>query len=250
MPGAVDQSLVADELRDDRGRRRGEDARGRSQLEHPPLHENRNDVGEGARLADVLRGHERRDAEVMQQVAEQFAPERALQLAERRRRFVEQQQVRPRRDRARQCDTPARFRRQLGDLARGVFAKSDVQQQLVRLLEAALLGPAAGAHAERDVVARGLRLEEGEILEDEPDPSLMGRPIHHGDAVDQHLAAIERIEAGNRAQERGFACTGGPEERGDPAILDLERDAVERGGARAGAARERADGERGHVRTP
>ena len=103
----------------------------------------------------------------------------------------------------------------------------DEAQQLVHLRRD--LGARALAHlqTEGDVVADGHVLEGRVVLEDEADVALL-RP-HPGrvDAVDHDRARVGLLQPGDDPEQRRLARAARPEQRGQRAALDLERDVVE-----------------------
>ena len=48
-------------------------------------------------------------------------------------------------------------------------------------------------------------------------------------AVEQDAARVRRLEAGEHAEQRGLAAAGGPEQREELVLADVERDAVDGG---------------------
>ncbi len=128
-------------------------------------------------------------------------------------------------------------------LAPGEVARQEVapvlEADLVQrpLGVAARLAPAAALDVERvlDVLARGERREEVELLEDEADRAppdgrqTLGPPRVDALAVHHHLAAGRRQDAAQDRQQRGLARAGRPLERHHLAAPDLEADAAQDG---------------------
>src|SRR5262249_26460987 len=78
------------------------------------------------------------------------------------------------------------------------------------------------------VVEDGHVRERGVVLEHEADAAILRARV--GDVLlgDLHDAPVGLLEAGDDPQERRLARAARPEQRGQRALGDLERDAVER----------------------
>ena len=66
-------------------------------------------------------------------------------------------------------------------------------------------------------------------LEHDAEIARRRRQVRHVAPADLDHAFVLRVEAGDRAQQRGLAAAGGPEEADELALLDVERDVLQRG---------------------
>ncbi len=99
-----------------------------------------------------------------------------------------------------------------------------------------LVRPAPGdVEGQRDVLRRGQRRQQVELLEDEADavaaqlgqlPVRQARELH---VADEHPAAADRVEAGQAVHQRRLARTGRPHDRREPAPGEVQVDAAQRG---------------------
>ena len=80
---------------------------------------------------------------------------------------------------------------------------------------------------QRDIVEHGAPGEEQVFLGHvaEPGEALLGAERL---AVDQDFAAVGRVEPGDQVEQGALAAAGGPDERDEFAVGDIERDIVER----------------------
>ena len=69
--------------------------------------------------------------------------------------------------------------------------------------------------------------EKGVALEDGGDGALIGTEAIEAAAVEDDVAAVGFGEAGDHAEDGGFAAAGGAEERIETAFGDVEGDAVD-----------------------
>jgi hypothetical protein len=105
----------------------------------------------------------------------------------------------------------------------------DLGEQLARAPLASLAGHAA--QAEGDIVEHAEVGKQGEILEHQPDPARLRR--HRvaglGDhlAVDHDAPALQRLEPGDQAQDRGLAATRGADQAMDLAGQDGQADVLD-----------------------
>ena len=94
------------------------------------------------------------------------------------------------------------------------------------------LAPGERFQAEGDIVEDGEVREQREVLEHEPDATLLGRHEAVGPRhlliVDQHAASGGPFHAGGDAKERGLAAARRPEQADDLARRDVEADMIER----------------------
>ena len=133
---------------------------------------------------------------------------------------------------ARECDAA------LAD--HGVVSVRERRDEVVRLREARrtfdlLVGRLRAA--EGDVLADG-RGEEERVLRDHADLTAQRCECHlaHVDTVDRHRARLDVVEARHERRQGGLARAGVPDQRDDPACLELE---VDRAAARAARGRSR-----------
>ncbi len=153
---------------------------------------------------------------------------------ERRQRFVEQQHLRAPYQRARQRHT---LRLAAADLAWHPRAERrkpdhgqrlvDTQAQLVRRRPHA----AARGETEGDVVANVQVREERVTLEDDVERPLLRRRMRDVAPVEQHLALIGRLKAGENTEQRGLAAAARSEQAEERARVDVQVDVAERGDA-------------------
>jgi hypothetical protein len=151
--------------------------------------------------------------------------------------LVEQQQARRRRQRARQRDALLLPPGQLVRRAPPGVGQSDQRQQLGDAPLA--LGARAVGDAEGDVLRHAQVREQGVVLEHHADAARLGRPVQGSGGVAQHLVAErdaavgQRLQAGDRAQQRGLAAARGPDQHADLA-LERPKDTCDGRSARAG----------------
>ena len=93
------------------------------------------------------------------------------------------------------------------------------------------VGPVTGADTERHVAQHVEMGEQGEILEHEADASLLGRQVN---TIAVDLAPAQEDASGPRPlesrgdpQQGGLAAAGWPEQAGDSARGNVQREAVE-----------------------
>ena len=98
----------------------------------------------------------------------------------------------------------------------------------------------ADAQAEGHVLEDGHVAEEGVVLEDEADAALLRLAARRVLALEEDLAAVGPLEAGDDAQEARLAGAGGAEEGHELAVGHLQADVVHRG-ERAEGLRDVAD---------
>ena len=71
-------------------------------------------------------------------------------------------------------------------------------------------------------------LEERVVLEHEADPTLLHGKARRVQRVEEHGAAMRRVEAGDDAQQRRLARARGAEQRDELARRNVERDVAQR----------------------
>ena len=67
------------------------------------------------------------------------------------------------------------------------------------------------------------------FLKSQCDPPALRRLLANRPPVQANVAALDRDEAGDRAQQRGLACARWPHHRERPSLADLERDVTQHG---------------------
>ena len=85
--------------------------------------------------------------------------------------------------------------------------EAETGQECVRAVESPL---APGERSEADVFAHGQVGEQGGVLEDHADASLLGRQPGDVAAVEVHASAGRGAESGDGVEEHGFAGARGP----------------------------------------
>ena len=205
------------------------DVRRDALLDDPAALEHDQAVGEHHGLDGVVGDDDRRPAvrgEVPAEVGAQAQPGAGV---EGRQRLVEQQQLRREHQRPGERDPLGLPAGQLARPEPGVVGQADPVQPRRR-------GPAGGgaadplrAQAVRDVVQRGQVREEQVVLEDDADPAPLRRRPDAGRGVVEHaaaepdVAAGERHQPGERAQQRRLAGPVRPEHGEDLAGHRVDR---------------------------
>ena len=142
-------------------------------------------------------------------------------------RFVEQQQLRPLDQRARQRHALALPAGQLVRLALRILAELDDVEDLrdapldLRAREPFLL------QAERHIAGHGHVREQRVGLEHHVDGPLVRRNTRHVLSVDVHRARSRLLKARQHAQQRGLPASGTAEQAENLALEDLKRDIVD-----------------------
>src|SRR3954454_15856172 len=178
-------------------------------------------------------------------------------------RFVQQQQLRLRREGASQLDPLAGAERQARRRAGRHWLKIEQAKQRPgglgqrRLVAprpgqpqgvADEIAPAACVAADADVVEHRLRREQRQVLEGAADADLgdtMRRPVDDRAAFKQNIAAVRRVEAADAVEQRRLAGAVRADQPEDLPRLDREGDTVE-GDDAAEAKRDLANFEQRH----
>ena len=147
--------------------------------------------------------------------------------------LVEEEQPRPAGEGARELDPFQRSVRQAGGRALGVLGDAYVGERLERVtaLLALPLEARRGMRADEDVLEHGHPREELEILEGAGDPESDHTARPHAaqrPAVQDDVARVEPVEAGDRVEGRRLAGAVGADQPDNRPLRDLERDVVER----------------------
>ena len=197
------------------------DVLGRALLDDGAVPHQRDPVGERERLLAVVRDEDDGDVDRAQDPRE-LVPHRGAQVrVDVRPRLVEEHQLRPGRERARQCDA---LLLAAGELVRVPVAEpAEVDERE----HGGNAGPSLGAtQPEADVLGDGQVGEEGVVLEDHPDLAALGRHpgavAGDGHARDLDGAGLGLLEAGDQAQQRRLAAAGRAEQGDELAALDAE----------------------------
>ena len=225
---AVEQIDVADELGDPaRLRRLVELARGRDLLEPAGIH-HADPARHRHRLFLVVGDDDEGHAEAALQLHQFELRAFAQLLVERGQRLVEQQHLRPPRQRARQRHALPLAAGQLIGLALLQPVELDQRHHLGDAGVDLRARHAGALQAERDVVAHGEMRKQRVVLEHHVDRPLVRRHLRDVLAVEQDAALIRRLEAGQHAQQRGLAAAARAQQREELAGADVERQAIHR----------------------
>ena len=180
------------------------------------------------------------------QPADQRAELADLGVVEPAGRLVEQQQLGPRRERARQFDALARAERQaVRQFVRDRAQIEQVEQGPGGLLERPFPAPHPGqmqgvadeiaaasrVPADPHVVEHRLARKQRQVLEGAGDADLgdaMRRPAEQRAAFEPDVAAGRRVEPAQAVEEGRLAGAVGSDQPEDLALVEVERDAVER----------------------
>src|SRR5207245_873280 len=213
----------ADELRDELvDRPRVKLGRRRVRLEHAVTHE-RDAVRHGERLELIMRHEDRGDPDLLLEaldLAAHLVPQPGVEIRER---LVQQKDVRPLHERARERDALL--------LATGELRGSAIEQ-CVDLDERGGLAHAplalflahgtAKLEREADVLGdRHVRVQRV-ALEDHADPAFLWEEVIDTPVAEEDLSARRTVDASDHEQGRGLPAAGRPEERDELARADLE----------------------------
>ena len=185
-------------------------------------------VGHGHRLDLVVGDVDHRVAEVAVQLGDLDAHLHAQLGIEVRQRLVEQEDPRLAHDGAADGDALALAAGELPSACARAAARS-AGSRAARCTRGSISAfvYAGGLEAEGEVlVDRHVRIERVG-LEHHGDAALGRRHLVHALAVDQQLAAGDRLEPGDHAQQRRLAAARGADEDGELAGIDVEVDAVD-----------------------
>src|SRR6185369_3645793 len=92
-----------------------------------------------------------------------------------------------------------------------------------------LAGEAALAQAEADVLGDGQVRKERVVLEHHAYVAAVGRDAARAAAPNQDVAGVDLLVARDQPERRGLSASTGPEQRHELALLDLQREPVDRG---------------------
>ena len=152
----------------------------------------------------------------------------AQPAVERAERLVEQQHARVWGERAGQRHALLLAAGKLVRVARLEARKPHHGQHLAHARGDLAAARAAHLEAEADVSLNRAMREQRIGLEHHADVAPVRGHVLHRLAVEQDAAFVQRHEAGDGAQERRLARTGGPEQTEELAVADLEAHRVQR----------------------
>ena len=225
----IEERHGADEIRDECGRGLAINVLRRADLLDHALVHHHDAVGHRERFFLVVRHHDGGHAEPALQRLDLVAQAQPHARIERGERLVEQQQAGRGRERARERDALLLAAGELHRIFLALLRQADQRQQfgdarLDRDARLALIDEAV-ADIRRDTQVRKQRVG----LEHDAEIARGRRQVRDVAPGDLDHALVLRIEAGDRAQQRGLAAAGRPEEADEVALLHVERDVLERG---------------------
>ena len=150
-------------------------------------------------------------------------------LVERRHGFVEQQHARPLDQGARQRHALALAARQFVRLAAAKIFELHQRQHVGDALCDPRLGETFLLEAEGHIVLDIEMREQRVALEHHVDRPPMRRHLRQIDTVEQDAAGIRPFEAGDQAEQSGLAAAGRTKQGKKLALVDIERQLVDRG---------------------
>ena len=217
---ATEHVLGAEELGHIGRCRSTEHLGGRPRLQHATAVEEDRLIAEHACLREVVRHLERRESPSAMERAHLTADDRAPARVECAERFVEEQQTRSPRERARECDELAFAAREPAHLAREERRHSHA---LGCLVECCGVGRAVG-----DVLAhREMRKEEC-VLVDEPHAARLGCQAAGVDTVELEHTGARREQPSHDLEERRLSRTGRSDHHPEAALVECEAHVSER----------------------
>ncbi len=191
--------------------------------------ENGDALGDFHGLLLIVRDEDGGDVQIVVQADQPFAeflPDFGVHRAER---FVEQQDVRLGGEGAgdgHALALPA------GELVRMPLFQALEAEKFEQFLDtrfAIFALPVFDFQAEGDVIEDGHALEEGVVLEHEPDVALLHGHIVDLLAMDEDVAFGGRFQTGDHAQNGGLAAAAGAEQRHEFAVFDFKIDLADGG---------------------
>jgi hypothetical protein len=214
---AAQKHPLPDEIGDEARRRLVIEVVSAVPLLDPALAHDADFVGERERFVLVVGDEYGRDARALDDVANLEGKALAQVDVQVRERLVEQQQVRFRRQRARQRHA---LLLASGKLVRiGVAYTGQTHQRQHRIDARARFGRWPPSEAEADIAGHGQVRKQRVILKDHANPTPLGG--RHSAGRRNHVAGQsdaaggDGLEAGNAAQHRGLAAPGGTEQAAD-----------------------------------
>ena len=144
---------------------------------------------------------------------------------EGRKGFVEQQQARTRGKSAGQCHPLLLPTRQLGDLPVPVPGEINQVQHFRHPGGGGILTPTSGTQSVSDVVCDAASGQQLSVLEHHPEVAPMSRDRRQIRSVERDRAAGQRFQAGDGADESGFATSRRTQQCRDGRSLGADRQA-------------------------
>ena len=159
--------------------------------------------------------------------------------------LVEQEQSRPGRHRTSELDPLQRPERQAGRRPQREAGKTEIAENVHRVLGEALLlaadpdpewcrcevGPAATVRADHDVLEHGEAREQGQVLKrprNTETGDLVSIDIEEVGAIEQHLTRSRFVDPRHDVEHRGLPGAVGADQPADLVFIDRERQVVER----------------------
>ena len=250
---AGEEVALAEEAGDELVGRMPVERLGRAELVRSGPRHHGDAVGHGQRLLLVVGDEDEGDADLVLDGLELLLHPLAEPPVERGERLVEQQDLRPRHQRAGERHPLLLAAGQLADAPVAQAAEADQLEHGADPRAGLGGGHLRDLQAVGDVAGDGQVREERVALEHRVDRPAMGRRVADAPAVDQDLAGVERLEAADGAQERGLAAARRTEERQELARRHRQRQVVEGDHVAAlgrGEALGRVADSRGSWRTP
>ena len=186
-------------------------------------------VRHGQRLALVVGDVDEGDADPLLDGAQLVAHMLAQLEVERRERLVEQQHLGLDRERAGDRDALLLAAGELADQLVALARQGDQLRSSSAASARSALRHAAHPQAVGDVLRHGHQRKQRQVLEDQRGRPLVRADARHVLAADPDRAFGRIEEARNRAQDRGLAAAGRPQEGEELAALDLQRRILDRG---------------------
>ena len=153
----------------------------------------------------------------------QLLADASVQSAER---LVQEQHLRPRRERPCQRHALALAAGELIGVPVTEGSQADQLEQLVHPLALRPLVHTAHGQAERDVLAHGHVPEQRVVLEHEPEPPVLNACFCQLLAGHPHAAGVRLLKAGDHPQHGALPRTAGAEQCRNRPLRRLERDVV------------------------
>jgi hypothetical protein len=188
----------------------------------------RDRVGHRHRLLLVVRDVDERDPDVVLQPLEEQLHLLAELEVERAQRLVEEEHARLAHQRSRESDPLLLAAGDLPRLALAEAAQSDEVEHLLHPRSDHLPRLALAAQAEGDVLEQGQVGEERVALEDRVHVPFVRRQARDGPVAEVDRPGTRLLEAADHPQRRRLPAARGPEQREEAALLDLEREVVDR----------------------
>ncbi len=226
--GRLDQVVDADEVGNEARARMLVQRLRRPDFEHPALVEHGHAVGQRQGLLLVVRDVDRRDAELLLQLADLRAHLDADLGVEIGQRLVEQQDLRVQHQRAGERHTLLLAARQLPRITLVQPAELDLLEHRMHALLDLGRGHLAQLQAVADVFADRHVRPQCVVLEHHADATLVRRHLVDAPIVEADLAFVRRVEAGDQAQQRGLAAARRAEEGEQFPFLDRQRHVIGR----------------------